>query len=115
MKFAISLYSNRLFSFFGEWDRKRKTAAKIPRLSIYSEKNILATGQKETLDAIHVAKTDLNMVLLANLGALVSDIALVKGSADRIVPDGVFCELFACFMEVLNDSTIQLVQSVLVF
>lgn len=90
MKFAISLYSNRLFSFLGEWDRKRKTAAKIPRLSIYSEKNILATGQKETLDAVHVAEAKLNMVLLANLGAYVSDITFVKGSTDRIVYNGIF-------------------------
>lgn len=52
--------------------------------------SILAAGQEKALYAIHVAEANLNMVLLANLGAYVSDIAFVKGSTDRIVYNRIF-------------------------
>lgn len=55
------------------------------RIHVRYGAEILATGQEEAFDTIHIAKADLNVILPPNLGALVSDIAFVKGSANGVI------------------------------
>lgn len=74
----------------------------------------LATGQEKALDTVHIAKANLNVIFLSNLGALISDIAFVKGSTDRVVHNGIF-SIFERFMQIFNNGTIKLMQAILVF
>ena len=95
--------------------KKQKTPHLEPpdRIHVRYGAEILATGQEEAFDTIHIAKADLNVILPPNLGALVSDIAFVKGSADGIVSKCTV-KLLTCFVKMFYDRTIKFVQTIFI-